>query len=427
MGILAVVGLTTLATSCQRDGAPPNNHVATKVDIRSEWSGFSPTSPITAEVTLDRAADGDYRLSSTMKKGQDPEVRSAGVVSRESVQALVDALSAPAQRGIALADLGVSITKVQEAVDETLVSHGLPGVPEASLRVKRYRQSLRNPQVLARTVARGFEGFHTDDYPYVSIRVQLDDGRVLSASSRSQHYLMLPWNRRPAGRSFAPGLPLAIGRLLPAEAVNRERLQSPIDDWSLGYLIRSGVYDDLDRLVAEALAGEAMHTVRDAFEVSDVRIFPPGSANAFLDATLALPTGASQVRARVRLPISSGRLSDESELGRIYRNLLAAKAVPFWSERLGGIPGVRFEVYGMDQWPSDALPDQFLADMRSRQLLLELGAPGALTDMILVSSEDWSEQWVVLRDGRVVLWRRGPEEGRPARMIAKILPARPGT
>jgi hypothetical protein len=101
-----------------------------------------------------------------------------------------------------------------------------------------------------RALREHYKHSHTDDYPSIGIEIRFVGGKVIRASSHSQHALMLPWQSEQ-GATWDPAISAVVASLMPGTSRQRERL--------------------LEHGLATALATETGQAIRDAWEELEER------------------------------------------------------------------------------------------------------------------------------------------------------------
>lgn len=231
--------------------------VATRVVIESGWGGLNPDAPFRTRIVIERHGD-TYQLSgghskNHLGKPQSEQPFRAQGIPVAAIERLVAAMQAQPQSLVDLRILRPAVDGAQKKIDDMFSSIDLPeSSPALREKIAKWRETLRNPDVLAKVLTDGFGATHTDDYPYIKIDVTLADGSTLSARSGSQQYLMLPWITGDSRPTYAVELPAAIDALLPADATNKDRLEGAITPDDLEALLEYGLSSAGSRFLVEA-------------------------------------------------------------------------------------------------------------------------------------------------------------------------------
>lgn len=413
LGGLALL-LAFFLASAGAQAASPN--VATRVTIHSYWAGLSPQSPLKTELLIQRTPHG-YVLSGTSSHGNNfdsgakPTVETyrSRTVPAEAIERLVAALRTPPQAEANLASLGVSKQDVHTALD--FVAHEYAQyetTPTLRARFAALLESLRQPETLAATLTRGFAGFHTDDYPRLSVEVELADHTILSAESNSQQYRMLPWTMRNGEPTYAPAIAGALHTLMPDKAVNRDRLSGPVN---LVELIETGLSEPIDRIGAETMAGAAMQALSSHFRISQTAYIEAYESRGAQLAVKLQHTGTpDNLALSVWLPLSrDGLIHTEQTLSRLDAELTLVEATPSVMQRVRASPHTRFVINdrGDVRVPYRNIAAQFVAQMHAMHKLPELERNGPWAQSaVLLDEGNLPIRWMVLPDHRAVLWKR---------------------
>jgi len=393
-------------------GADP---VVDEIRIRSTWGGLSPDSPLITELVV-RRSDGGFTMTGTSSRAGKLTAMPPMRASTGDVAALVAAMEAPSRAKFDAGDLGRPDRDVQARIDGEMESESgedFPIDPAIAGRMQAYRETLRHPGDLATALTAGFRSFHTDDYPGVWVEIALSDGSKIVASSRSQQYLMLPWNRDGQPPTYSPAISQALWRLLPKGATNRDRLHGPISDFELDELVTAGLFDVLNRFDAEAKAGDALRVLEASFVVEEARAQKRLSwmqLGPVLFASLRLPDGPKNLHMKVRLPLKGSALENsDADLARLQAALSLVQRTPALAARIRDQPGEDFRIYdGFGYaWLNERTAEQFIAQMRQLGRIEQLGDnPGLMRGAVMVEEGDAPAYWIALADGRAVLWKK---------------------
>jgi hypothetical protein len=114
-----------------------------------------------------------------------------------------------------------------------------------------------------------FRGQHTDDHPSMVVTLRRTDGSVLSASSASQHALMLPW-QTPKGLTWNPNISHWLNVLLPAAERRNERLDEAHVVAALNAEILRSIEDRWEELEERCRYASVVEEITRYFKVEDV-------------------------------------------------------------------------------------------------------------------------------------------------------------
>lgn len=383
-----------------------------RVVIDSRWGGLNPEMPFHAHIVIERVADG-YRLTGGHSKGRygkplPEQAFPAQTIAPQQVARLADAMGAPSQPLVDLRDLEPAIDDVQRDIDDVLKEAKLPkastGLGEEVL---AWRQSLRNPRVLAETVTKGFGATHTDDGPFVDVEVTQSDGTKLTAQSRSQQYLMLPWINAQGERTYATGISHALDDLLPKGTINKERLENTQGGSNLDEMLDFALSVPVERFQAESEAPYAVHVLDDNFRIISVSI-DSWDGRPYLQADLQLRDGPPNLRLSTRLPLNGKSIANKSDIARIRQMLQLVESSPALESHIKSTPKVDFYIfdgYGWG-WLNEQTAEQFINQMQQQKKLPELRAQSSLMrGAVMVEEGDSPIYWIVLTDRRSVIWK----------------------
>jgi hypothetical protein len=383
-----------------------------RVEIQSEWNGYSPDSPLATDLTLKLAGD-HYDMVGINSRGKRAAALVSASVPTNDVLRLVEAMRQESQPEFTVGNLGVTDEDLQKQIDaEINGNRNSRQSTEVTQELQSYRESLRKPDVLAAILTTGFRQFHTDDYPGVRIRIEFPDGTQLAASSRSQQYLMLPWNRGGMQTTYSTAIPEALAKILPDGATNKARLQGPVNDTELRELVSAALFDPLNGIVAKGRAGEALRVLEANFEVKTPKAQEPVSAiglGKVLFASLRLPEGPSNLSMRVRLPLEGNALKEPSgDVARIKAALALAQSSPGMARVMREHPDEKFRMQDRFGWAwlDQRTARQFVLQMQQLKKLPELQSdPSLMHGAVMVEEGNAPAYWIVLPDRRAVLWK----------------------
>lgn len=383
-----------------------------RVEIESSWVGLNPRSPLQDHIVIERQGD-TYRLSGSHRErhwaDHQPEEQALAseVIAPALIAQLRDALSAPPQPMVDLHDLAPSSAGIQSKIDGYLKEAGLNGTaPPLSRRIAEWRQDLRKPDVLNKVLTRGFAGSHTDDYPSVRVTLTLADGSTLTARSGSQHHLLLPWKDSGGNPTYAPAIAHAVYALLPDQAVNRARLEGDTSEDELDEVLSYGLEDAISRFQVEKEAPDALHALEARFVIERISLNHWNGSN--VDADLRLFDSPANLSISARMALAGPRLKSVGDAERARKLLQLAQTSPTLLARMRSGDHVDFSIrYGYPiAWPHKKVVTQFVEQMHDMKALADLSATSSLvSDAVLVEEETKPIYWVVLPDGRTILWK----------------------
>jgi hypothetical protein len=407
--------------------------VITRITIQSYWSGYSPVTPRKTDFVIERHGNS-YHMRGTIKrqkfaKPEPVEVIPPELVPSARVSALVSALQAPVQSVVDLKAIGLSQSEVQKAIDEAWQEAGLAKLhPPVRAKADALRESLRQSDTLAATITRGFAARHSDDYPYIAVKVEMSDGTTLTTCSTSQQAFMLPWKSAPGEASFNTAIPVAIQALLPLGDANRGRLSGPTQDFQLRELMGEGLAEQVGLLQAEDEAGPALRALQARFKVSSATPLAPFEGKGpLLAADLQLRDTPANLVLSTRLPLRRGALiADRHDIDRIVSALTLAQSAPALVARMKASPARSFTMndrFGWE-WLNARTARQFVDQMQAMGKLPELKAhPQYMQGAVMVLEGKRPIYWIVLPDHRAVLWKQYTKHvGGPGSMRCASVP-----
>jgi hypothetical protein len=384
-----------------------------RVEIESSWAGLNPRSPLQDHIVIERQGD-TYRLSGSHRErhwaDHQPEEQALAseVIAPALIAQLRDALSEPSQPMVDLHDLAPASTGIQSKIDQDLKEAGLNrAAPPLSRRIAQWRQDLRKPEALNKVLTRGFAGSHTDDYPSVRVTLTLADGSTLTASSGSQHHLLLPWKDRGGNPTYAPAIARAVHALLPDQAVNRARLEGDASDDELDEVLSYGLEDSISRFQVEKEAPDALHMLEARFVIERISLNHWNGSH--VDAGLRLFDSPANLTIGARMALAGTRLKNVGDAERARQLLQLAQSSPTLLARMRSGDHADFSIrYGYPMaWPQRRVVTQFVEQMHEMKALADLNATSSLvSDAVLVEEGMGPLYWVVLPDGRTILWKK---------------------
>ena len=242
-----------------------------ELTITSNWAGLSDASPAkyTARILCPHRGDQCTYTATFDLAGRRTRTVNQTPIHRAAFVALVTAMLAPVQSRPTLRALGIRPAVVAPAVRTELArSH-------SNWSDRQWRlvdATLGSAIAFEKAIVEGWpQGFHTDDYPRVCVRVKFRDGRLLLAQSNSQQSLMVPWELGTQGlRTFDPAISRATASLLPSDVPNVDRLRGPFPAAELSEMVQSALHPALGVIDAEDRIGTVVAALRSRFELRQV-------------------------------------------------------------------------------------------------------------------------------------------------------------
>jgi hypothetical protein len=180
-----------------------------RIEIESSWEGLG--------------APADSSMVITGRNGKYATLD--GRVNAGAVSELLAALDGPLAYYPSLQECGVDEAWIARNYERGLEDYTHRKIAQlSSKQVELFKGQLTNPESARAAFSELFKNFHTDDYPFISVKVQVGH-REYGIQSSSQYPFMLPWEGtdRPRGL-FSCRVSRAISALLPPKFPNRTRL-----------------------------------------------------------------------------------------------------------------------------------------------------------------------------------------------------------
>lgn len=174
------------------------------------------------------------------------ETKEKGIaVSPIALARLVSALQEPALAKPSASNLGISTAWLRSHVEVAGRNASMLWFDQGTPAQKQFfREKFADLSTLQSRLDDVYEGRHTDDYPGMKIDIHLENGDTMTATSRSQNPLMLPWcvglGSAPCAETFNSHISEALYDLLPKNFTNRERLRDT--DTFVGLAPQMGLY-----------------------------------------------------------------------------------------------------------------------------------------------------------------------------------------
>lgn len=417
-----IVVLCVAACLCIRVSA---QQVVNEVVIRSEWAGLAAPPHKETLFRVSRTPSGNYQSTD----GKHVEL---GLLTQ-----LVSALQEPPRLAVVLNDLGIdqewlrrNVAEAERQNDE-LQSHEKASARQRAL----FKETFESPVKMG-PIALGMfsEPRHTDDYPSVEVTVRFDDDSILSARSNSQHEFMLPWRRDRGGRpvdEFNGDVSRAIVALLPEGSTNRERLSGVGLIETLGSAAMEAIQNQWDLVEVQEKDPTALESLRGQYKVLSATIseyYSTEYGRAWhgghpQEINLIAALNSSRFPARfdenaVLEQRGSQVIGVDQFLKQAAEYERLSLSVPWLDVYRKAHAGVAIHLYYVH---SGSLAERGLRVFREDMHAIGKGDLATQVDSIhdkvalLVIDENngrtfTASHWIVLPDGRMILWRfRGPK------------------
>ena len=375
-----------------------------QVTITASWGGLG--KPEKTEVIIRR--DGKLFRSGRQE------------IDGALVSSLVSALNEEVIRKPSLPNLGITDTWLRSMVNNDDVSLYWTGA--APNQKDLFVASFTDVSTVAEVVPRLFDFVRTDDYPSTEVRVTFGDGSSISASSRSQYLFMLPWKiarSDSAVTTFNANISRAVAALILNKATNRSRIAGVGLEKDLAEAVRQQIKDKWNVLGVQNKANETLTLLKAQYTIESADIngyhnvdygkkwVKGGPQETNLQVTLkksSFPKGFSE---QAILLYDAGKVHGAEDFLRTiggYEGLVSS--VP-WLTRFGQEnPNVPIQlVFVHDRSFGEKAMSVFAADMTAigKEKLAE--EVQSVQDRVALLAAGFGGYWLVLPDGRMVLWR----------------------
>lgn len=262
-----------------------------------------------------------------------------------------------------------------------------------------------------------FSGWHTDDYPKMSVSISVD-GKNTFLSSSSQYPLMLPWRIQANGSSITYNchISLALTKLLPRRFTNRDRLA--LNDhflWELSDWVMNGIQHDWNMLDTEEKLGSELDKFRTRFKILESQIGNLNSVDVDGKKAWNAQLHGDKLPVNVNIGLSlrytKGHLVGAGEfLGQIKNYEALVLSVPWLRDYLSKHLDTTLELrYVDDQSLSHLALGDLVQDMRSHDkgpIADRLEREASVCAFLQIdegSGKPWS-RWVVFPNKQMLLW-----------------------
>jgi hypothetical protein len=349
------------------------------------------------------------------------------------VDDLITAIDEPEIKNFELSNIGIT--------QEWLDANAIPGGEEyathyissgAQNQQELFYSSFKNLQFVEKLLPSLLRGGWTDDYPQLRVELLEKDGSKIEVSSDEQPLFMLPFEIRRNGaefKTFNANISRAIGNLLPKKFVNKGRLTGTGLRSRLAEEVMRMVKDDWEFLEVENKAGPALTTLKKTYTIrsADLNSYHgldhgkewvngnSGEVNVYF--VLTAENFPKSYAVRLILPYVDNKAKNVDVFIANIARYNELSMSPAWLKKLidsnDHIVWLRFVG---DRSFSEKAMQIFSADMKM------LGKADLIpdvekhkNDIALISVggglDYWQSYWIVMPDGRVILWRYGYTPG----------------
>lgn len=384
-----------------------------QIKIVSSWGGLG--TPRKNELVI-RNTGKDYRANGDR-------------VEKKIVDYLIAAIDEPEIKKFELSNIGITqewlnanATLGAEEYANHYISSGAQNQQEL------FYSSFKNLQFVEKLLPSLLRGGWTDDYPQLQVEVIEKDGSKIVVSSDEQPLFMLPFEIRRTGaefKTFNANISRAIGSLLPKKFVNKGRLTGTGLRGKLAEKVMQMVKDDWEFLEVENKAGPALATLKKTYTIksADLNSYHgvdhgkewvngnSGEVNVYF--VLTAENFPKTYAVRLILPYRYNKAENvELFIANIARYNTLAMSPPWLKKLIDSNEHTVWLRFVGDRSFSDKALQIFSADMKM------LGKPDLIpevekhkNEVALISVggglDYWQSYWIVMPDGRVILWRYG--------------------
>jgi hypothetical protein len=345
-------------------------------------------------------------------------------VSAVQVQSLVAAFSAPPLTKVDMTNLGITdewlASKAESQwpparIPETETTAGQKKLVQKSFTDLTLVESVLVPDLLISTIF--------DYFAYCKVEIFFNHGSKLSAESYSYSPFMLPWTMKGRPFTYNADISRAVAALLPAESVNKSTLAGDeLASELVGEVMRS-IEREWNLLGSEERAGEALKTLRTAYEVITAEITPyliqpEYGTYAYFDALEELDLHATMRRSNFPSNVTDALVlhyADKKVEGVDEFLKSAAKyedlalSVPWLNDYIRDNPHAAVRIsYIHDKSFGDTAMGVFTADMKllgREDLIEQVKSQQADIALLLINDTNAKSHWLLFTDKHMMLWR----------------------
>jgi hypothetical protein len=383
---------------------------AERIKIVSNWGGLGESEH--GELTIKRKSGGYFRDGRKVEDGL--------------IRDLIAAVNEPVVLKPESSNLGITQQWLEANAEEGAKEYAEWYFSAAAPNQRDlYFSSLRDRAFVEKVIQSLFSFVRSDDYPHVEVTIMGAGGAQVTVASASQYLFMLPWKVTKDGRTaetYNAHISRAVAGLLPEKFANRGRIAGEGLRRDLAEAVMRWIEDDWNLLETENKAGEYLAPLRSRFTVETAEIngnhnveygkewVNGNPAETNLHATLRRNDFPNNFFIGAVLPYKNNRVENvDLFLNGIerYRNLTLS--VPWLSEYIASHPRVDVELrFVGDRSFGEKAMRIFTDDMRQigkEALADEVAAIQKDVSLLRVGRKYSQAHWLVLPDGRMILWR----------------------
>ena len=339
-------------------------------------------------------------------------------VSTLQVESLAAALSAPPLTKPDMTNLGITYEWLASKVESQR-----PGVrTRTASQEKLFKKSFTNLNLVANVLPSVFLRILSDYFAFCKVEIVFNHGSKLSAESYSDSPFMLPWSMKGRRFTYNADISRAVAALLPAESVNKSTLAGDeLASELTGEVMRS-IEREWNLLGSEEHAGEALKTLRTAYEVITAELTPylhrEYGTYAYFDALEEIDLHATVRRSNFPSNVTDAlvlRYADKKVEGVDEFLKSAAKyedlalSVPWLNGYIRDNPDAAVRIsYIHGKSFGDMAMGVFAADMKllGREYLIEqVKSQQAGIALLLINDTYTDSHWLLFPDKHMMLWR----------------------
>ncbi len=350
-------------------------------------------------------------------------------VSAVQVQSLAVALSAAPLTKPDMANLGITYEWLTSKVESQKVGSQRPGgwtqaIDATASQEKFFKKSFTNLNLVASALPNLFSDIASDYFASCKVEIVFDDGPKLWAESLllSPSPFMLPWIMKGRRVTYNADISRAVAALLPDESVNKGMLTGDELASELAGEVMRSIEPEWNLLGAEERAGEALKTLRTAYEVITAELTPylhhEYGTYAYFDALEEIDLHAIIRRSNFPSNVTDAlvlRYADKKVEGVDEFLKSAAKyedlalSVPWLNGYIRDNPHAAVRIsYIHDKSFGENAMGVFAADMKllGRQDLIEqVKSQQAGIALLLINDTYTDSHWLIFPDKHMMLWR----------------------
>jgi hypothetical protein len=343
-------------------------------------------------------------------------------VSTLQVQSLAAALSAAPLTGPDMTNFGITYEWLASKVESQWPRARARTTETTASQEKFFKKSYTDLYLVANLLPNLFISMIFDLFPYCKVEIVFDDGSKLSAESYSYSVFMLPWSMKGRGMTYNADISRAVASLLPAESVNKSTLAGDELASEVTYAVMHSIEREWNLLGSEEHAGEALKTLRTAYEVITAELTPylqrEYGTYAYFDALEEIDLHATVRRCNFPSNVTDAlvlRYSDKKVEGVDEFLKSAAKyedlalSVPWLNGYIRDNPHAAVRIsYIHSKSFGDMAMGVFAADMKRlgrEDLIEQVKSQQAGIALLLINDTYTESHWLLFPDKHMMLWR----------------------